>query len=104
MAQRETLLYAADQEVEMKEISQSKLEALVRDRLEELGSPLPFTIYRRTKNHEGCNWTVTEGPVTSKGPVTTRQDLEVHGNALDRAWEELCKDYNLELEEKESET
>lgn len=82
----------------MEEISMSKLEALMRDRLAEIGSPLPFTIIQTVKDYAGCNWRV------AVGPVTDGQSLEGHSAACTTARRELSEDYNLEPERKESET
>ena len=82
----------------MKEISKNEIEALVRDRLAELGSPFPFTINRRKKDYRGCNWRVT------CGPVTRAQHLTDHVAACTKAWSELGMDYNLAPQDEESKT
>ena len=79
------------------EISKSALEALVRVRLAESGSPFPFTIHRTEDDIAGCNWWLTHGPVP-KG-----QDLAEHAAACTWVRRGLSEDYNLEPEDQESE-
>ena len=77
---------------DVKEISKSKLEALVRVGLLEVGSPFPFTIHRTDEDISGCNWWLTHGPVP-KG-----QDLVEHRSACTWVRRGLSQYYNLEPE------
>ena len=81
----------------MNEISKNELEALVRVRLRELGSPFPFTIHRIDEDFGGCNWWLVHGPVPEG------QSLLEHRSACTWARRELSEDYNLAPEEEESE-
>ena len=81
----------------MKEISKNELDALVRVRLAELGSPFPFTIHRTDEDIAGCNWWLTPGPVPAG------QSLLDHRTACTWVRRALSEDYNLEPEDQESE-
>ena len=85
-------------EAEVKEISKRSLEALVRVCLAESGSPFPFTIHHTKEDCAGCNWWLVRGPVP-KG-----QSLVEHAAACTWARRALSEEYNLEPEDKESET
>ena len=109
----------AAREADVKELSKTELEALVRGHLRELGSPFLFMIHPREtegpglltgsvslahadprigKDCAGRNWRITAGPVPEG------QSLAEHSTACLAARMELSKDYNLEPERKESET
>lgn len=77
----------------MQEISMQRLTELMGAKLEELGSPLPFSIWRLRlgmTDEKGRNWRVWHGPVDEMS------DLQTHGAICTTAWKKLSAEYNLE--------